>query len=235
VGHGVQYPGFSAGVVYNTPSIGGFTLTAGIYDPLTLPGLFDRTPLPRTEGELVYDLVGSGDDNIHLFVNGVWQRMVQEGRPTAPRTTLAADPWGVGYGVRGQAGFFKAGVASHYGRGIGLSYPLENTPTVAVNPGGNADVPGAYTLRMFDGYYAQMMMTFGNTDLAAGAGISRVKATEFDANANLLQSQRGLSLGLYQHVDKAVFAVEYFRGDYKWLMGDHQGMNFYNIGATVLW
>jgi hypothetical protein len=234
VGHGVQYPGFSAGVVYNTPSLAGVTLSGGIYDPVTLPGSYERTPLPRFQGELAYDLTGSGGDNLHVFAAGLWQRLVQKGSNTAPVTILTADPWGVGFGIRGQAGIFKAGVSSHMGRGIGLWYALENTPNTVFIPTA-PDMPGAYLLRSFDGYYAQTMVSPGKTDIAIGVGISRLKALAFDAGRNLLESQRGISFGVYHHIDAVTLGLDYFRGDYRWVMGDHQGVNFFNAGTSFVW
>ncbi|HVJ20666.1 MAG TPA: porin [Polyangiaceae bacterium] len=236
VGYGVFFPSFNAGIVYNTPSLAGLKLTAGMYDPstLALPG-YVRTPLPRIESELGYDFgeKGPGGESppfaLHLFVNGLWQRLVQAGDPSAPVTTRSEDAWGLGMGGRVEVmGAFKIGASFHTGKGIGLAVPLENSPTAANTDG---------DLRDTNGMYVQAMYSFPTgTDLAAGYGISRVKELPTDTTISLIEHQRGISAAVYQHINQNfVLGFDWFRADYLWHEGETQAVNTFNLGATLHW
>jgi len=235
VGYGVFFPSFNAGIVYNTPSLAGLKLTAGIYDPstLALPG-YVRTPLPRVESELSFDFPAEPGGEappfaLHLFVNGLWQRLVQAGDPSAPLTTRSEDAWGLGMGGRVEVmGAFKIGASYHTGKGIGLAVPLENSPTAANTEG---------DLRKTDGMYVQAMYSFPTrTDLAAGYGISRVEELSTDTTISLIRHQRGISAGIYQHLnDNFVLGFDWFRADYLWHEGETQVVHTFNLGATLHW
>jgi hypothetical protein len=232
VGFGVQYPGFTPSLRYNTPKLGGFQVEAGIFDPTTLEGRFQRTPLPRFEGEATFDInTEESTFGAHVFASGLWQRLSEGNTATMPRTLKAADAWGVAYGLRVHAGPAKLGLASHFGSGLGISYPVENTQYPADEQ---------LNLRKADGYYAQLMLSLASTDIALGAGISRIKRSSYDESggstgtpANLIKSQRGISVGVYQHWDKVVFGIDYFRADYTWYANNKQPLNFISAGATL--
>ncbi len=233
VGFGVQYPGFTPSLRYNTPKLGGFQMEAGIFDPTTLDGRFQRTPVPRVEGEATYDLNTDEDDfGLHLFVNGLWQRLVEGNTATMPKTLVTADAVGVGYGLRVHAGPAKLGLAGYSGAGLGITYPVENTQYPADEE---------KKLRKSDGYYGQFMLSLATgTDVALGVGVNRIKRSAFDEQggstgtpANLIKSQRGISVGVYQHWDKVVFGIDYFRADYTWYEGNEQALNFISGGATL--
>lgn len=236
VGYGVFFPSFNAGLVYDTPDLAGLKLTAGIYDPstLALPG-YVRTPLPRVESELTYDIgtEGAGGEPppfaMHLFVNGLWQRLVQAGDPSAPVTIRSEDAWGVGLGARVEVlGALKLGGSYHTGKGIGLAVPLENSPTASNTEG---------DLRDTDGYYVQAMYGFPTaTVLAVGYGVSRVEELSTDTTISLIEHQRGVSAGIYQHVNEAfVLGFDWFRADYLWHEGESQVASTFNLGATLHW
>jgi hypothetical protein len=236
VGYGVFFPSFNAGIVYNTPSLAGLKWTAGVYDPstLALPG-YVRTPLPRVESELGYDFGEAAADGtappfaLHLFVNGLWQRLVQAGDPSAPTTIRSEDAYGVGMGGRIEVmGALKLGASYHTGKGIGLAVPLENSPTASNTEG---------DLRKTDGMYFQGMYSFPTkTDLAVGYGVSRVEELSTDTTISLIKHQRGISAGLFQHInDNFVLGFDWFRADYLWHEGETQAVNTFNLGATLHW
>jgi hypothetical protein len=235
VGFGVQYPGFTPSIRYYTPNLSGFRVEVGIFDPVTLPGRFEITPWPRIEGEAAYQYQTDEDQaTIKVFASGTWQRMKEYNEaPNVPRTLKTADPYGLSYGVRGKYGPFKAGVAGFTGAGLGITYPLENTQYPADE---------SLELRTTDGILGQIMLSFSNTDISLGAGISTLHETDYDKSggetgvrANIIETQRGLSAGVYQHVDALVFALEYFRADYKWVYDNTQELNIINAGATLKW
>jgi hypothetical protein len=40
-------------------------------------------------------------------------------------------------------------------------------------------------------------------------------------------------VGVYQHWDKVVFGLDYFRADYTWYANNKQPLNFISAGATL--
>jgi hypothetical protein len=237
VGFGVQYPGFTPSIRYMTPdTLGGFSFEGGMFDPVTLPGRFERTPYPRAEGELAYRYQKE-EDFLHgkAWVSGTWQRMLgynPNPTPTSRVTIRSRDPYGFSYGLRGGVGPVHAGFAGFFGKGLGITYPLENTQYPADEQ---------LNLRASDGFYGQLMVRLGTTDLSLGYGVNRLHETEFDKNplpmmrANVIESQRGISAGVYHGWEAVTFGVEYFRADYEWVLGNSQGVNFFNAGATFKW
>ncbi len=237
VGYGVIFAGFNPQMRYNTPSLAGFQLTVGLFDPVSAPGKYERTPLPRVEGELTFDQTIGAAAKLHVFANGLWQKLVEQGNPdTPPRMPYVPNTTasrGVGYGGWAEIWRLKIGFAGHYGYGLGMFNTLENTPAVfdtAAQP------------RKFDGYYGTVGVDLDPVYVNAGLGITRVFATEQDAidvilnNTSLIQSQRGISAGVQYAIDKGlVAAAEYFQADHRWYLGESQRVHFVNAGMTMVW
>lgn len=168
IGFGVLANGFAPGFKYETPSLGGVGLAVGVYDPAGLVGsVWERTKYPRPEAELTYDLK-SGSFLLHLFANGAWQKLYQNNSPES-ETVI-----GAGYGGRVEVGPVHLGVASHYGKGLGLNFALQPSNVTY------AGITQGYALRTFDGYYAQLQIALGKIDLMAGWGITRVYLLDSD-------------------------------------------------------
>src|SRR5215471_379450 len=230
IGTGVMAPGFAAGVVYATPKLAGLQLTAGLFDPVVLQGAWDRTKFVRPEAELTYDTELGSNARLHVFTNGVWQRVYKQNQPNSLFETVL----GVGYGARVEVGPVHLGVSGHYGKGLGLYYALETS---------EAAYDEQYRLRNTDGYYAQSQFILGDFDLNVGAGISRVYELPTDGVADMnghrnsvIQSQLGISGVLVYHFSQVVHvAVDYLRANYKWHLGEKQNVNFFNGGMTVVW
>jgi hypothetical protein len=253
-GFGILFPGFHAGLVYSTPPVGGFQLSVGAYDPAQLAeGAYRRTPWPRVEAEATL----APTRHFRVFASGLWQTLSRNNMDTdaaGNTTTTSQDVTAAGaaYGVMLSGGALAIGASGYYGQGLGLYTPLEDNPI-------NIAATGA--LRKQDGYYGSAALTFGDTRLAAGAGISRLHADPSDPNPTLPgmgnvitpKQQVGFSAGLYQGAyNKAIFfAVEYFRAITTWfdradpdptdpmnktdIIRPRQAVNFFNVGATVVW
>jgi hypothetical protein len=289
VGFGVFFPGFISGIVYNTPDLGGFQWTGGVYDPSVYkPAGLIRTPLPRFETEATYK-AGGDVSYVKLFGNGLWQRLVQPGTPTLPEAEQApeahADAWGLGGGIRGQVdtggGVIKLGLGGHTGQGLGLTLPLEDTPNGARtfekgalladpnNPGQVmfvTDPRGTIRpeLRKMNGMFAIGMFSVDPIDFSVGWGISRMVEIEEpealtqaraqneaaaaangtdpvalpalgDEDLNLIDSQMGISAGMYWHIDPIVLGLDYFRSHFTWSNGETQTAHTVNLGGTLLW
>lgn len=236
VGYGVIFAGFNSQLTYRTPVMGGLQITTGIFDPVSVPGAYERTTLPRVEAEVVFDRLLSERVRLHLFANGLWQRLEQQGNPPAPRPPelpRVNDSTGVGYGGWLDMPVLKVGFAGHAGHGLGVVNTLENTPNVFDSAG---------RARLITGYYGFVGLDFGAIYLNAGLGVTRVQATmrdAMDAAANrtsLIAQQRGISAGVQFRLSPFVFAVvEYFRADHAWYLGEKQQVDFVDSGLTMVW
>jgi predicted porin len=232
-GHGVLFPSYNAGIVYNTPELAGLQLSVGAYDPAAnSERTYERTPYPRIEAEATYHF----RKYVHAFVGALWQRF---GSNTDP--TQNPDATGVNYGAGVNAGPVQLGFTGYFGLGLGLYEPLENSPLFSDDSG---------VLRKSHGYLGLAALNLGNTKLAGGFGTEVLEKTlnepagPFPAQT-VPKSQTGLSAGLYQTIKGSlVLALEYFRGTYQWYpvadanggppIDNQQIVNFVNVGATVV-
>jgi hypothetical protein len=225
IGFGVLAAFFSAGVMYTTPSLGGIQLSAGVYDPTTLPGFYESTRDPRWEAELTYDAL-IGPAKLHLFANGGYQRFYR------PASDISASGAGAGYGGRVEFGPLHVGVAGHYGRGLGLQYAFQV---------GDVNVaPDLTHLRYFDGYSVFAQYVLGSSfDFNAGWGISRVFPLDSDkapgANISLPQQWAVSAAIVYHAADFLHFDLDYLHALTTWSLGEQQAMDFINTGAVVTW
>jgi hypothetical protein len=230
IGFGVLGSGFASGFVYATPTLAGLQLSIGVFDPIALQGAWDRTGLPRPEGELTFEQPLGTLGKIILFGNGAYQKLYKR---DAPDSTAAA---GFGYGGRVELGPVHLGFAGHYGKGLGLNYALEPSDATL-------DASGA--LRKFDGYYVQSQVVAGPVDLSAGWGITRVFLGPNDSLTDpatgyiphsVVKSQMGINAGVVYHWKPWIhFDFDYFRANFAWFLGETQHVDNYNAGVTFTW
>jgi len=249
-GHGVLFPGFNAGFLYSTPSLAGLQVTVGVYDPsVNSEKGYEITPYPRLEGQLSYNL----HDTLKVFVEGMWQRLINtnplrddmsmpildaSGRPL----NEIADASGVAAGAQVSVGPLQVGGSFYQGKGLTLIVPIFNTPILTdqnINP----------VLRGSLGFAGMASLRFGGTKIAGGAGMSQLKLTPYEQEPYSSQvppkQQLGISIGLYQTFFKQLtWAIEYFRGQYTWyqyqqttadpIVTPKQNVNFFNTGLTLV-
>jgi len=233
VGFGVLGSGFGAGFIYGSPVLAGFQLNVGLFDPVQLgAGGWSRTQLARPEAELTFERPLGSLGKVVLFVNGAYQKLYKPGYCVASATTGPCDETavGVGYGGRLEVGPVRLGLAGHYGKGLGLSFALENS-YAAMDPLNN--------LRTFDGYYAQSQIVLNRFDIFAGAGITRVFLTPLDLtlpqNSNI-KNQIGINGGVVYNLSENLhFDLEYMRAEAHWWLGEKQVLNNFATGMTVNW
>jgi len=243
-GFGVLFPGFHAGLVYNTPKLAGLQLSAGLFDPAQIgEGSFRRTPLPRVEAELTYQ----APEHFRAFAGTLWQRLSRN--LTDPVTMALSqqdqDASGLSYGFMVDVLPLAFGFSGYLGKGLGLYTPLEDNPFTNLEPSGS--------LRKQNGYYGAASLTFGQTKLAGGLGISRLQRASDDppdsGDSKVPKQQVGMSGGVYQGLYKTVIvALEFFRAQTTWynrglslpngdiaIIRPVQTVNFINVGATLIW
>jgi Gram-negative porin len=248
VGFGVLGSGFASGVIYGTPTLAGFQLNAGIFDPIALQGAstFNRTRFGRPEGELTFEHDFGTSAKVVAFTNGAVQNVYKGGYCPPPSTTgqpCQQTASGFGYGVRVEVGPVHLGFAGHRGKGLGLTYALEQSDAAQ-------DQNGA--LRLFDGYYGQSQFVIGPVELFGGAGISRVFLNGVDKTmqpdprdptgatlvvaTSVIKYQFGINAGVvYNMTPNVHFDFDYFRAQAVWYLGEQQVLNCYNGGMTFSW
>lgn len=232
VGFGVLGSGFAAGMIYGTPVLGGLQLNVGVFDPATLGGPgWNGTKWARPEAELTYEKRFGETGKLVLFANGAYQKIYKPGQCTPSSDNPCEETVeGFGYGGRFEVGPVHLGVAGHYGKGLGLSYALENSYAVA-----DAETH----LRWSDGYYAQSQVVIGKVDLFAGWGIARIFLTDLDQNSSslsVIKYQMGINGGIVYNVTPSVHIdLEYFRAKAAWFLGEQQTINSAATGVTFNW
>jgi hypothetical protein len=227
IGFGVLANSFSPGLMYTTPSLGGFKNALGVFDPVSMAGSWDGARLARIEDEATFDM-GSADSffKLHLYVNGAYQKVYQG--------KLDATVAGMGGGFRTEIGNFHLGAGGHTGKGLGLYYALE---------GSEADTLGqGLPFRTSQGYsiFAQYVIDH-KVDLNASFGQSLIKLVDLDldpmrADIHPIKSQTGIALGVVYHVNESLHLdVDYLRAMFRWYGGAKQDINYFNAGATLTW
>jgi hypothetical protein len=235
-GFGILFPAYNAGIVYNTPEFAGFQLSAGAFDPSSVStASYQRTPYPRVEGELTFNV----PKYFKASVSAQWQQIGQNAKPF-----LDVDASGVSASAGVTLGPVQLGAAGFVGQGLGIYAALEDSPIFSDSIG---------VIRHQQGILGLGSVTFGDTKIAGGAGITQIKKTVNDGAGPLTAQttefpaqQLGISVGIYQHVkDTLVLALEYFRASITWqseqdqanpgnVITPKQNVDFVNAGVTAV-
>ena len=241
IGFGVLAASYNPGFYYTTPSLGGFRINIGLYDPVEYTSSWNRTETPRPEVELTYDIETEAFKT-HVFANGVYQKLYKDNDARQSETIT-----GVGGGLRLEFGPIHIGGGGHYGKGIGLFRALDAEgslgstlagPANNVDPNTMAEVGDPNELRTFDGYSVFLQYAPGSFDINLAFGQSRAHLLDIDKVLpdSLIKTQTGISAGFVYHVSKNLHLdVDYLRAMFRWYQGDKQDVNFINAGATIDW
>jgi hypothetical protein len=246
-GFGLLFPGFHSGFIYNTPNLGGFQASVGLYDPVEYgSAAYHRTPYPRPEAELAY---ASPNHVFTAFASGLWQRLgANLTNSDMKMVDYSFDAYGLNYGFGLNVGPLKLAASGFNGKGLGLLVPVEDNPAILLS--------GRPGLRSEDGYWGGAALVFGGFKIAGGAGITRSKHDSADPdpsktdNIPYIAQQLGFSAGIYQQAfSRVTFALEYFDAQITWfdrglkdmdgnitsIIRPRQNVNFVNVGATLVW
>ena len=233
IGYGYQFPSFNAAFVYNTPLDGnGVQLSVGAYDPARVGHqlvVLENTPYPRIEAEATATY-RSDKVFFTLFVNGMWQQaggFIPDMLTGAP-VPITRQTLGVSGGGRLEVGGFKLGAVANWDRGGGERVGLADD--IPVDNYGN--------LRTVKGGMAIAMYSFGIVDLSAGAGLTRVEQTNFDAmnSDDVIKNRLGIAGTFVYHLDSSIAcSVQYFHAEHEYWLGQIQRLNFVNAGMDFIW
>jgi hypothetical protein len=273
IGTGVAYPGYSAGFSYSSPSLAGLQIHVGAYDPIVLPdmplgtgstGAWKRAPLLRPEGSVTFETKLGGTGLLKIGVEGMYQPLarVEQKMVSTPdgmggtTTTTVPTPestsvWGAAGGARLEVGPVRLGAAAFRGRGVGMTYALQNTSATVAKTG---------EIRTFTGIYGQGAVMVGKFHIAAGGGVAsadQLRSDRLDTSMSVIHQQIGISGAVYYHLsDSVVLGLDYFRFMARWygapksvldgngnpvladgslLPGEKQDLDFVNAGVTYHW
>ena len=261
VGFGTLWPDYRAQLTYSTPNFGNvFQVSVGVFDPRTVPTqLFERTPLPRFEGEAVAKYDWREGWGIKAWANGSYQT-VYTAVDTVDMTTQAVlrrdeyslTAYGFGGGLLAALGPFKVGASGYAGQGMDAFTVLTFNPILV----GQNSTLKAYERRFrpSKGVLAEASFTFGKTWVMAGFGrafLDRVATDNpidtVDA-APLIRTQTGISAGLFHRIDSVVLGLDYFNAHYGFdprriMLADgstpyvevQQTVHIMNAGLTLEW
>ncbi len=217
IGYGALFPFFRAGLVYATPSLGGFQFTAGGMFKVFVNGVWQRLGAAANYVDPTPTTPNPPPDN----------------RAIANKTV---DQLGIAAGLRLELGPLRLGVTGHYGPGLGFYYAQENSQ-VAVYFAADAFDPHDGDLRTFRGFYGQLALVLGPVMIAGGAGASQVLRLPFDdTTANPMPKQNlGINAIFNYHIyDNFVWDLDYFRSESTWYgTAFKQTVNVVSSGFTM--
>jgi hypothetical protein len=227
VGFGTLWPDFRAQIGYSTPKFGDvFQVTAALFDPRTVPTYnWDQTPLPRVEGEAVADYAWQEGWGVKAWGNGFWQTIGTSVDIVDPATTVSTrqdfsqDAYGVGGGVQGRFGLFKAGVSGYTGKGMDGFSTFTFNP-IAVGQSNTLPDRSERRFRKTSGFLAEASLTFGSTWIMGGFGKALLDRDATDPPIEtlegppLIRTQTGISTGVFHRIDQVVLGLDYFNASY---------------------
>ncbi|QUT05745.1 porin [Sphingobium phenoxybenzoativorans] len=166
IGIGYIYTDFQPQITYTSPSMAGFQVSAGIFEPLqSLTGPGETSKSPGFQGKIVYD--GKfGDFSARAWLSGITQK---HNRVDGVSYT------GSGFDTGAKIGYGPIVLTGYYYNGSGLG-------TTALNLFDTDDLGNK---RDSDGFYLQGLATFGKFSVGGSYGESHLHyANLADALAN---------------------------------------------------
>lgn len=241
-GVGSMFPARHAQLGYATPEIAGFQLSVAALDPAMIDNFWNRTTLPRFEGELTWRQVFADrpivKDEVNVWANGMTQVI---GRITeSPPNPANLDPgipadatrsvWGVGGGAWGRIVGFGVGATGWYGKGLGTAWALGNTAIDSIG-----------TLRTHYGYLAAANYRGGPFEAAVSYGSTNVKETDWDKAASnpikisVIKEVSGVGGKIAYHLTPIVFSIDGMLLKYTWHRGETQSATVVSGGMLAEW
>ena len=213
IGYGYFYTDALSQINYTTPGFGGFTATAGVFQPLNLGSLGTSTitgesgaTAPGFHGKLNYGFDGAATG--FFSVTAITQTIEASSLDASGAPVLDNDgnlqaeyqAFGTDATLNVNAGGFGFVGYGYYASGMGTTILFFD----AVDRFGNP--------RDSYGGFAQLSYTFGDTRVGANGGLSILSKTDNDVDA-LLNQQLRLTGGVYHALTpnlQLVFETSYF-------------------------
>lgn len=242
VGAGPLYAGYNAQFRYITPRLAGFEIQASLEDPSSLPD-YQITRLPRVEGEISYQLGFRRDGKFVVKGQGLAQQL---GKVNTTRDgVVSTTAWGAVGVARLEIAGLRLGGGVWTGKGMGTHVPFQQDdqgkPLAHDLPGGvdanGTSLPGDQ-LRMFRGFFGNVVYDYHGTALALGGGGVSVQETLSDAttvSTSLLRQNLEFHAVLTHRIHAMVLSAEIMHWKSEWYRGETQSINFIGGGSTIVW
>jgi hypothetical protein len=227
-GYGVKFPGFWAGVQYQTPSLGGLRIKLAALDPETagsdadpmISTPYTRRPLPMFQALARYE--GQfGLVKVIPYFNGFMQTVGQVG------SSNTLTPFGVGGGLEVHIAGLRAGGGGTFEKGSGFYGPLYTGASV---------IDGAGVLREGNSFFGHALYSIREVvDISAGYGQANITPSANDNTLGLnVQKMQSNTYGAVQyHWDKYLtFLAEVNLLKHGWVAGNSQDVQIVNLGSS---
>jgi predicted porin len=225
-GYGMKFPGFWAGVQYQTPDLAGLRIKVAALDPVvagtdapTISVAYTRRQLPMFQALIRYE-GDFGSFKLIPYFNGFMQQVGQVG------TDNTLTPWGAGGGVELHVAGLRLGVGGTLESGTGFYGPLYTSASV---------IDGAGELRKGNSFLAHALYSFdGVIDISAGYGQANTHRTDNDEanNLNVEEMQSNAHAALQYHWDTLTFVAEVNILSHEWVAGNSQDVQVFTTGAS---
>ncbi len=191
IGHGYMYTGFQPQITYTTPNLGGFSASAGIFQPSKFAG--DETKAPGFQAIASYDWKGAAPGK-------VWGGLITQSTSCSNGTTCANKSFtanGQEIGAKIGFGNFEAVAYAFGGDGLGLS-------TVGAQFLGGANAAGVRVKS--DGHFLQGTYKFGATKVGLNYGQNKDKDGGLAGDIK----NKAFTVGVYHALNKYITLVGEF-------------------------
>lgn len=218
IGIGYVYTDFQPQITYTSPSLSGFQVSVGLFQPLeSLTGPGESNKSPGFQGKIVYD--GKfGDFSARAWLSGITQR---HNRVDGISYT------GSGFDTGAKIGYGPLVLTGYYYNGSGLG-------TTALNL---FDTDAAGDKRDSDGFYLQGLATFGKFSVGGSYGESNLHyANAADALANptlIRKNSSWVGQGRYGLTSWVTLIGEYIHSTSKAHNGNEAQGNTIAAGAIL--
>jgi predicted porin len=226
-GYGAKFPGFWAGVQYQTPDFAGLRIKIAALDPViagadvpTISVPYTRRPLPMLQTLVRYE-GDFGSFKLIPYFNGFMQQVGRVG------TSETLTPWGAGGGLEVHVAGLRAGAGGTFESGTGFYGPLYTSASV---------IDGAGELREGNSFFVHALYSFGGVvDLSAGYGQAKLNPSANDEanDLNLQEKQSNVHAAVQYHWDTFLtFVAEVNLLRHEWVAGNSQDVQLFNVGAS---
>lgn len=196
IGHGYMYTGFQPQITYTTPTMGGFSASAGIFQPSKFAG--NETKTPGVQAMASYDWKGNTPGKVW---GGVIHQSTNCSNDLTTNCSTAAKSYnadGQEIGVKAGMGNFEGVAYAFTGKGLGLS----TTGALFFNGGNNHGTLNGDQVDS-NGHFLQGTYKMGATKVGLNYGQNS------DRNGGLAGDikNRSYTLGVYHALNKYVTLV----------------------------
>ncbi len=230
IGYGYIYCDRLSQINYTTPTMGGFNLTLGVYQPLNPISLGAPSDVngnlstsPGFHGKLAYNLKTDDGLAVQLSSAFISQQM----------NTGISDFQSFGIDFFGKLSVAGFEVAGTYYTGSGIGTTALFSDVASLTETGDGVVGDA---RNSSGYYGQLAYTVGKTKLGANYGVSLLDRNENDDPEQLLARTQRLTFGVYHALTPGLTILGEFSNYYAESHASSNNRltnNGVNIGAFI--